>query len=73
MELHEKFWPPLWHILRILVLVIDAPAVMNRVLSGDIGLGGEDLTALPKPSPCVLPPEKSRHPENCGGLPVQVL
>ena len=73
LKIRGKFWVPFWHILRMLVLDIDAPAAINRVLSGDIKLGGKNLTALSESSPCVLPPEKSRHPENCGDLPVQVL
>ena len=55
------------------VLVIDSQAVISRGLSGDVELGGKNLTTLLESSPRVLPPEKSRRPENGGHLPVQIL
>ena len=55
------------------VLVIDAQAVISRGLSGDVELGGKNLTTLLESSPRVLPPEKSRRPESYRDFPLQVL
>ena len=72
-KLLGKFCPPFWHNLRMPMLIIDATALINRDFSGDLELGGKNVTALFEPSPYLLPHEKSRRPESYRDFPLQVL